>query len=127
MAKPEVLDSVGLGRPERRVTFEAKESSVFQITKRSGTGGITAFGEHYCTPLLLWRIEAPPMRLVLHYRSATRFSQVNLISRGLAPRSHSYVAGYTSSRIASTPLTEEAVLHCTRAIHAGASVQVQAE
>ena len=53
MAKPEVLDSVGLGRPERRVTFEEKESAVFQITKRSNTGRITAFGEHYCTPLLL--------------------------------------------------------------------------
>ena len=64
MAKPEVLDSVELGRPKRRVSFEAKESSVFQITKRSSTAGITALGEHDCTPTTSVRIERPPMRLV---------------------------------------------------------------
>jgi hypothetical protein len=50
MAKPEVLDSVGLGRPERRVTFEAKQCSVFQIAKRRDTGGIKALGDHISTP-----------------------------------------------------------------------------
>ena len=74
MAKPEILDSVGFGRPERRVTFEAKESSVFQITKRSNTGGITAFGEHYCTPLLLGASKRDAT--VLHYRSVTSFGRL---------------------------------------------------
>ena len=52
--KPEVLHSVGFGRTERRVTFEAKKSSVVQIAKGSGTGGITTLGDHNSTPLLLF-------------------------------------------------------------------------
>ena len=62
MAKPEVLRSVRLGRAKRRV-FEAKESSISQIAKRSRTGGIATFVDHH-TPTTSLRIEAPPMRLV---------------------------------------------------------------
>jgi hypothetical protein len=54
MAKPEVLHSVGFGRTERRVIFEAKEPSVFQIAIRNGTGEITTLGHHNSTPLLLF-------------------------------------------------------------------------
>ncbi|MGA2886051.1 MAG: hypothetical protein ABSE80_13005 [Halobacteriota archaeon] len=104
MAKPEVLDSVGLGRPERRVTFEAKESSVFQITKRSNTGGITAFGEHYCTPLLLGASKRDATGLALPERD--HFWQVTLISGGLALRFPLLRAAYTSSRTASMLLSE---------------------
>ena len=46
MAKPEVFDLVGLGRPERRVTFEAKKSSVSQITKRSKTRRVRTLDKH---------------------------------------------------------------------------------
>ena len=99
-----VLDSVGLGRPERRVTFEAKESSVFQITKRSNTGGITAFGEHYCTPLLLGASKRDATGLALPERD--HFWQVTLISGGLALRFPLLRAAYTSSRTASMLLSE---------------------
>ena len=44
--KPEVLHSVGFGRTERRVIFEAKEPSVFQVAIRNGTGRITTLGHH---------------------------------------------------------------------------------
>jgi len=104
MAKPEVLYSVGLGRPERRVTFEAKESSVFQITKRSNTGAITAFGEHYCTPPLLGASRRDATGLALPERD--QFWQVTLISGGLALRFPLLRAAYTSSRTASMLLSE---------------------
>jgi len=49
MAKPEVLYSVGF-RAERRVTFEAKESALFEMPKRGGTRGIATLGDHDSTP-----------------------------------------------------------------------------
>jgi hypothetical protein len=61
VAKPAVLDLGGFGRAERWVSFEAKDSAVFQMKKRSGTGWITAYGEHDCTPLLALRIEGSPI------------------------------------------------------------------
>src|SRR5579872_2710391 len=48
-AKPEVLQSVGLGGVECRVTFEAKESALFEMEKRGGTQRIAALGEHNST------------------------------------------------------------------------------
>jgi hypothetical protein len=53
MAKPEVLH-FGFGRTERRVTFEAKESALFEMPKRGGTEGIATLGDHNSTPLLLF-------------------------------------------------------------------------
>ena len=54
MTKPEVLRAVGLGRADRGVTFEAKESTLFERAKRGGTGGIATLGDHNSTPLLLF-------------------------------------------------------------------------
>jgi len=63
MAKPEVLRRSGLARAKRRIAFQAKESSVFQITKRSRTGRITALGEH-TAPHYSLRIGAPSMQVL---------------------------------------------------------------
>jgi hypothetical protein len=53
MAKPEVFDSVGLGRPERRVTFEAKKSPVSEITKRGRTRRVRTLDKH-CYNSFFW-------------------------------------------------------------------------
>ena len=42
----ELDDWLGRGRPERRVTFEAKKSSVSQITKRSRTRRVRTLDKH---------------------------------------------------------------------------------
>ncbi len=59
MAKPEVLYSVGF-RAERRVTFEAKESALFEMPKRGGTRGIATLGDHDSTP-------SAPVGLLIFY------------------------------------------------------------
>jgi len=46
MAKPEVLHSVGFGRAERWVTFEAKKSALFERVKGGGTRRIATIGDH---------------------------------------------------------------------------------
>jgi hypothetical protein len=51
MAKPEVLYSVAFGRTERRITFEAKESSLCEMAKRGETRGIAALGDHNENPI----------------------------------------------------------------------------
>jgi hypothetical protein len=48
-AKPEVFQSVRLGWLERRITFEAKESALFEMEELGGTQRIAALGEHNTT------------------------------------------------------------------------------
>src|SRR5271157_3328787 len=46
IAEPKVLHSVRFGRAQCGGSFEAKESSVFEIAKRGGTRGIATLGDH---------------------------------------------------------------------------------
>jgi len=70
-AKPEALNSGGFGRARRRVTFEAKQSSIPQIAERRRTGGIAAFVDHHTLTTSV-RIEIPPMRPRAVFHAAIR-------------------------------------------------------
>jgi hypothetical protein len=108
MAEPEVLHSVGFGRPERRVTFNAEESSVSQIAKRDETGRITTLSDHNSTPLLCSHRSASDAtspgyqrapRFLIGYSDPQRFGSP-------APTLVKFIAAYSSSRIVSTLVTE---------------------
>src|SRR5208282_1340835 len=108
MAEPEVLHSVGFGRPERRVTFNAKESSVSQIAKRRETGRITTLSDHNSTPLLLftskrlrcdWSRIPESAQILIGYSDPQRFGSP-------VPTLVKFIAAYSSSRIVSTLITE---------------------
>src|ERR1019366_7644899 len=108
MAKPEVLHSVGFGRAERRVTFEAKEPSIFQIVKRGRTRDIATLGHHNGTPLVLcaskrlgydWFAYRNVARFLVGYADRQRLGSP-------VPTLVNFIAAYTSSRIVSTPVTE---------------------
>lgn len=51
MAKPEMLDTIGLERAACWVTFETKERAVIETAKRGGTRRIATLADHKFAPL----------------------------------------------------------------------------
>jgi hypothetical protein len=59
MTKPEVLHPSRVGRADRGIRFDGKESALVERAKRGGTGGIATL-VHHNAPLTLFALKRLP-------------------------------------------------------------------